>query len=77
MHRFEPRIMPRIYTYAQQADLFSCEPYRAYILRCLRAFRGARRHLESFAFFELLHHDGPVAIEWSCSDLTAAADRFR
>ena len=36
MHRFEPRIMPRIYTYAQQADLFSCEPYRAYILRCSR-----------------------------------------
>ena len=28
-------VMPRIYTYAQQADLFSCEPYRAYILRCI------------------------------------------
>jgi hypothetical protein len=33
----------------------------------LRAFRGARRHLDSFASFELFDHDGPVGIELHCS----------
>jgi hypothetical protein len=33
----------------------------------LRAFRGARRHLDSFASFELVDHDGPVGIELHCS----------
>ena len=31
------------------------------------AFRGARRHLGSFASFELFDHDGPVGIELHCS----------
>ena len=33
----------------------------------LRAFRGARRHLGSFASFELFDHDGPVGIDLRCS----------